>query len=92
MIIEKLREVFQNLNSAVKLNLSFGFVLHDRIESGEYRYYYAADNNPVFPTPITLENESDLLTLQSRLEQENFLHDCVMHRPNTKWKFALLQT
>ena len=90
LINEKLREVFLNLNCAVKLNLSFGFVLHDRIESGEYRYYYAADNNPIFQTPITLENESDLLTLQSRIEQENFLHDCVVHRPNTKWKFALL--
>ena len=59
-INEKLTESFNELSCAVKINLSLGFVLHDLVETQDYRYFYPADNNPLFQLPLTLVNEEDL--------------------------------
>ena len=45
IINEKLEDVFNKLDSAAKINIALGFVLRN-IETGEYRYFYAHENNP----------------------------------------------
>ena len=40
IINEKHEEVFNKLNSAAQINIALGFVLR-KIETGEYRYFYA---------------------------------------------------
>ena len=40
IIIEKLEEVFNKLDSAAKINIALGLVLRN-IDTGEYRYFYA---------------------------------------------------
>ena len=47
IIIEKLEEVFNKLDSAAKINIALGFVLHN-VDTGEYRYYYAHENKTLF--------------------------------------------
>ena len=89
-IKEKLTEIFNELNRAVKLNLSLGFVLHDLAETQEYRYFYPADNNPLFQLPLTLANEEDLDKLNNKIEQKDLFNHYVSHRPNSKWKFFKL--
>ena len=66
-INEKLTESFNELNCAVKINLSLGFVLHDLVETQDYRYFYPADNNPLFQLSLTLVNED----LGQQIEDQN---------------------
>ena len=51
IINEKLEEVFNKLDSAAKINIALGFVLRN-VETGEYRYYYAHENNTLFKNRI----------------------------------------
>ena len=46
-INEKEEEVFNKLDSAAKIDIALGFVLRN-IETGEYRYFYAHENNTLF--------------------------------------------
>ena len=87
---EKLTEIFNELNCAVKINLSLGFVLHDLVETQEYRYFYPAGNSPLFQLPLTLENEEDLDKLKNKIEQKDLFNQCVSQRPNSKLKFTTL--
>ena len=50
IVNEKLEEAFNKLDSATKINISLGFVLRN-IETGEYRYFYAHENNTLFENP-----------------------------------------
>ena len=36
---EKLTEIFNELNCAVKINLSLGIILHDLVETQDFRYF-----------------------------------------------------
>ena len=89
-IKEKLTEIFNELNCAVKINLFMGFVLHDLIETQDYRYFYPTDNNPLFQLPLTLANEEDLDKLKNKIEQKDLFNQCVSHPPKSKWKFFRL--
>ena len=59
-VIEKLDCVYNELTSSAKINISFGFVLQSVQNPEEFRYYYAADNNPIFLNPMVLSDDSDL--------------------------------
>ena len=47
-VINKLDFVYIDLPSSAKVNISFGFVLQSVHNSDKFRYFYAADNNPIF--------------------------------------------
>ena len=83
-INEKLTKIFNELSCAVKINRSLGFVLHDFVETQDFRYFYPADNNPVFELPLTVANQEDLDKLRNKIEQKDLLNQCVSHRPNSK--------
>ena len=51
IINEKLEEVFNKLDSAAKIKIALGFVLRN-IETGEYRYFYAHENNTLFEKSV----------------------------------------
>ena len=86
-VIEKLDCVYNELPSSAKINISFGFVLQSVQNPEEFRYYYAADNNPVFLNPMVLSDDSDLNFIKSMLRQDEFLPNLINQRPDTKWKF-----
>ena len=48
----------------------------------DYRYFYPADNNPLFELPLTVANEDDLDKL-NKIEQKDLFNQYVSHRPNS---------
>ena len=51
-INEKLKEVFEKINCAAKINLALGFILRN-VDTDEYRYFYAHEKNTFFEkTPL----------------------------------------
>ena len=53
----------------------------------EFRYYDAADNNPIFLNPMVLSDDSDLNFIKSMLREDEILPNIINQRPDTKWKF-----
>ena len=43
-INEKIKEVFEKLKCAAKINIALGFILRN-VDTDEYRYFYAHENN-----------------------------------------------
>ena len=85
---EKLKEVFEKLNCAAKVNLALGFILRN-VDTDEYRYFYAHENNTFFEKSHLLCSKGDLVTLQDRVEKMDLMEKCAQERENTKWRFAL---
>ena len=84
IINEKLEEVFNKLDSAAKINVALEFVLRN-VETGEYRYYYAHENNTLFEKPHLLCTKADLITIQEKVEKFDIVEQCTQERQNTKW-------
>ena len=85
IINEKLEEVFNKLDSAAKINIALRFVLRN-VETGEYRYYYAHENNTLFEKLHLLSTKADLITIQGKVEQFDIVEQCTQERQNTKWR------
>ena len=89
VINEKLEEVFKKRVSAAKIDFALCFVLHD-VETGENRFYYELENNPLFEKSISLCTKSDLITTMGTIEKFDFVEQCTQDRQNTKWRFELI--
>ena len=89
IINEKLEEVFNKLDSAAKINIALGFVLRN-IETGEYQYFYAHENNTLFEKSHLLCMKADLITIQGKVEKFDIVEQCTQERQNTKWRFKLI--
>ena len=86
---EVLKEVFNKLDSATKVNISLGFVLRN-IEIGEYRYFYVDENNTLFKKSHLLCTKADLITIQGKVEKFDIVEQSTQERQNTKWRFKLI--
>ena len=53
LVNEKLDQAFEKLDCAAKINIALGFVLRN-METSEYRYFYAHENNTLFDKSINL--------------------------------------
>ena len=89
IINEKLEEVFNKLDSAAKINIALGFVLRN-IETGEYRYFYAHENNTLFEKPNLVCTKADLITIQGKVEKFDIVDQSIQERQNTKWRLKLI--
>ena len=89
IINEKLGEVLNNLDSAAKINIALGFVLRN-IETGEYRYFYAHENNTLFEKSHLFCTKADLITIRGKVEKFDIVEQCTQERQNTKWRFKLI--
>ena len=87
-INEKLKEVFEKLNCAAKVNLALGFILRS-VDTEEYRYFFAHENNTLFGKSHLLCSKGDLVSLQDRVENMDLVEKCAQERENTKWQFVL---
>ena len=87
-INDKLKEVFEKENCAAKVNLALGFILRN-VDTDEYRYFYAHENNTFFENFYLLCSKGDLVSLQDRVETMDLVETCAQERENTKWRFAL---
>ena len=83
-----MKEVIEKLNCAAKVNLALGFILR-KVDTDEYRYFYAHENNTFFEKCHLLCSKGDLVSLQDRIEKMDLVEKCAQERENTKWRFAL---
>ena len=59
------------------------------MDTDEYRYFYAHENNTFFEKSHLLCSKGDLVSLQDRIEKMDLVETCAQERENTKWRFAL---
>ena len=83
-IAHALEDIFQRQTNAFKMNLSFSFILQHR-ETGEFRYYYASNNNQILNSSRLIRSQQDLENLLDHLAAKEFPSHLKDHRPNTKW-------
>ena len=68
---------------------ALGFVLR-KIQTGEYRYFYAHENNTLFDKSMLLCTKSDLTSTQNKVNKQDIIEVCTQERQNTKWRFKLI--
>ena len=68
LVNEKLDQVFEKLDCAIKINIALGFVSRN-LETSEYRYFYAHENNTLFDKSILLCTKADLTTIQNKVNK-----------------------
>ena len=78
-INEKLKEIFAKLNCADKVNLALGFILRN-VDTDEYRYLFAHENNTPFEKSHLLCSKGDLVCLQDRIEKMDLVERCTQER------------
>ena len=90
MIDNQLRYIYDKLNNAFKINLSFGIILK-HVETGEYRYFKAYDNGvQILTYPWRVSRWSNARQLSKKLEEMDIIENASKVRPDTKWKPFLL--
>ena len=68
---EKGEEVLNRLISATKINLALGLFFESLI--GEYRYFFAHENNYLFDKCPLLGTKAVLITIEGKVEKFGFL-------------------
>ena len=84
LIERQLRYIFKQQKKSFKLNLSFSFILRDS-ETGNFRYYYASNNQRYLESPVLISDTQSLNRLIERLRNEDVLEWCMHQRASTKW-------
>ena len=79
LVNEKLGRFFEKLDCAAKINIGSVFVLRN-IETGNYRYFYAHENNTLFDKPILLCTKTDLTTIQNKVNKQDIIEVCTLER------------
>ena len=60
------------------------------IETDEYRYFYAHENNTLLDKSITLCTKAGLTTIQNKVNEQDSIEVCTQERQITKWRFKLI--
>ena len=81
IINKKLEEVFNKLDSAAKINVALGFVLRN-VKMGDFRCYYAHENNIWFEKSLLLCTKAELITIQGKVEKFDTVEQCTQERQN----------
>ena len=85
IVNKKLDQFFNNLKCAAKVNLAFGFILKIR-EEGEFRNFYAHENNTLLDRSKFVCTHDDLAKLKDFLNKTDVIESCSPERMNTKWR------
>ena len=86
VIEEKLDRVLDKLKCVAKLNLALGFILKN-IEDGNFRYFYAHENNTLLEQSKLVSNKDDMAKMKEILKKTDVIESCTKERSNTKWRF-----
>ena len=86
---EKLDLFFNNLKSAAKVNLAFGFILKN-IDDGSLRYFYAHENNTLLDRSKLVCTHDDLAKLKDFLNKTDVIKFRSSEGKNTNWRFYKL--
>jgi hypothetical protein len=88
-IAKHVRKIYFSQQYTFKINLSFGYILKN-IETGEYRYFKAYDNQSIFPKPPLIGNPATLKKFIKWVEEIEVIENLLRQRKNTKYKLVLL--
>ena len=83
---EPLRQLFEEQTTAFKVNLSFGFILKQKV-TGRLRYYHSSNNccGRLLEEPSLITNRGDFDRFLERIHQPDILQWAISQRPNSDW-------
>ena len=83
---EPLGELFDEQTTAFKVNLSFGFILKQKV-TGRLRYYHSSNNccGRYMEEPALITNRADFESFQERIQESDILQWAIAQRPNSDW-------
>ena len=83
---EPLGELFDEQTTAFKVNLSFGFILKQKV-TGRLRYYHSSNNccGRYMEEPALITNRADFESFQERIQEPDLLNWAVSQIPNSDW-------
>ena len=73
---------------AAKISITLGYLLIN-VTSGEFRYFYAQNNFPLFEDPVLVQTTLDLENLKKRIEDANYIQNVTAVRPCTLQLYSL---
>ena len=78
--------IFKTQSSALKINLSFGFILRNKI-SGELRYFHSSKNvsGRFLDAPHLITDAFDFQTFLESFVERDILSWAILQRPNSEW-------
>ena len=85
MIIDRMRNIYDQHTTAFKVNVYIGFILR-HVETEEYRYFAPNRNQPMWNLPYLVSNRQSLTILENRLREMNVLEYLQTSKPNSQWK------
>ena len=88
---EPLRQLFEEQTTAFKVNLSFGFILKQKV-TGRLRYYHSSNNccGRYLEEPALITNRDDFDRFLARIQESDILQWAVAQRPNSDWVCELV--
>ena len=83
---EPLRQLFQEQTTDFKVNLSFGFILKQKV-TGRLRYYHSSNNccGRLLEEPSLITNRGDFDRFLARIQESGILQWAIAQRPNSDW-------
>ena len=83
---EPLRQLFEEQNTDFKVNLSFGFILKQKV-TGRLRYYHSSNNccGRLLEEPSLITNRGDFDRFLARIQESDILQWAIAQRPNSDW-------
>ena len=84
---EKVELLYNELSCSAKVNLAFGSVLQNVHKENTFEYFYPADNNTIFPTPLFLSDLSDIAVIQNEIDRSKILESLISSRSDIKMDF-----
>ena len=81
-----LRRIFQEQTTAVKVNLSYGFILRHTV-SGRYKYYHSSCNccGRYLDEPSLVTDVETFEAFLERIHEQDILQWAIAQRPNSDW-------
>ena len=83
---EPLRQLFEEQTTDFKVNLSFGFILKQKV-TGRLRYYHSSNNccGRLLEEPSSITNRGDFDRFLARIQESDILQWAIAQRPNSDW-------
>ena len=83
---EPLRQLFEEQTTSFKLNLSFGFILKQKV-TGRLRYYHSSNNcwGRLLEEPSLITNRGNFDRFLERIREPDILQWAIAQRPNSDW-------
>ena len=85
-LLESLDTIRQAVAGVNKVNVSMGYILQN--DEGEYRYFVAGGNFPLYNHPIQISQQGDWEHLREHINGDYISKHIDETRPDTKWKLV----